>query len=57
MGAVTLREQRQSLTIDSPEAVADLCSEMRFLDRNPCALFCSTPSNISLRSARSAKAA
>jgi DNA repair protein RadC len=33
MGAVALREERQSLTIDSPEAIADLCSEMRFLDR------------------------
>jgi DNA repair protein RadC len=32
MCAVALRE-RQSLTIDSPETVADLCSEMRFLDR------------------------
>ena len=25
--------ERQSLTIDSPEAIADLRSEMRFLDR------------------------
>jgi DNA repair protein RadC len=33
MGAVALREERQSLTLDSPEAIADLCSEMRFLDR------------------------
>ena len=33
MGAVALREERQSLMIDSPEAIADLCSEMRFLDR------------------------
>jgi DNA repair protein RadC len=33
MGAVALREERQSLTIDNPEAIADLCSEMRFLDR------------------------
>ena len=33
MGAVVLREERQSLTIDSPLAVAELCSEMRFLDR------------------------
>ena len=33
MGAVALREERQSLTIDGPEAVADLCCEMRFLDR------------------------
>jgi DNA repair protein RadC len=33
MGAVALREERQSLTIDSPVAIADLCSEMRFLDR------------------------
>jgi DNA repair protein RadC len=33
MGAVALREERQSLTIDSPEIIADLCSEMRFLDR------------------------
>ena len=33
MGAVALREERQSVTIDSPEIIADLCSEMRFLDR------------------------
>jgi len=33
MGAIALREERQSLTIDGPEAIADLCSEMRFLDR------------------------
>jgi DNA repair protein RadC len=33
MGAVALREERQSLTIDSPLSIADLCSEMRFLDR------------------------
>jgi DNA repair protein RadC len=33
MGAVALREERRSLTIDSAEAIADLCSEMRFLDR------------------------
>jgi len=33
MGAVALREERQSFTTDSPEAIADLCSEMRFLDR------------------------
>jgi DNA repair protein RadC len=33
MGAVALREERQSLTIDSPLTIADLCSEMRFLDR------------------------
>jgi hypothetical protein len=33
MGAVALREERQSLTIDAPLAIADLCSEMRFLDR------------------------
>jgi hypothetical protein len=33
MGAVALREERQSLTIDNPLAIADLCSEMRFLDR------------------------
>ena len=33
IGAVALREERQSLTIDSPLAIADLCSEMRFLDR------------------------
>jgi len=33
MGAVALREERQSLTIDGPEAIADLCSEMRLLDR------------------------
>jgi DNA repair protein RadC len=33
MGAVTLREERQSIAIDSPEIVAELCTEMRFLDR------------------------
>jgi DNA repair protein RadC len=33
MGAVALREERQSLTLDSAVAIADLCSEMRFLDR------------------------
>jgi DNA repair protein RadC len=33
MGAVALREERQSLTIDNPLAISDLCSEMRFLDR------------------------
>ena len=33
MSAVALREERQSLTVDSPLAIADLCSEMRFLDR------------------------
>jgi DNA repair protein RadC len=33
MGAVALREERQSFIIDSPMAIADLCSEMRFLDR------------------------
>jgi len=33
MGAVALREERQSLTIDSPLAIADLCSDMRFLDQ------------------------
>jgi len=33
MGAVALREERKSLTIDSPEAIVDLCCEMRFLDR------------------------
>jgi DNA repair protein RadC len=33
IGAVALREERQALAIDGPEAIADLCSEMRFLDR------------------------
>ncbi|MBV8227345.1 MAG: DNA repair protein RadC, partial [Verrucomicrobia bacterium] len=33
MGAVALREERQSITIDNPLAIAELCSEMRFLDR------------------------
>jgi DNA repair protein RadC len=33
MSAVVLREERESLTIDSPLATAELCSEMRFLDR------------------------
>ena len=33
MGAVALREERQSLTINSPVAIEELCSEMRFLDR------------------------
>jgi DNA repair protein RadC len=31
MGAVALREERQSLTLDNPLPVAELCSEMRFL--------------------------
>jgi DNA repair protein RadC len=31
MGAVALREECQSLTLDNPLAVAELCSEMRFL--------------------------
>src|SRR6201987_883851 len=30
MGAVALREERESLTIDSPLSIADLCCEMRF---------------------------
>jgi DNA repair protein RadC len=30
LAAVALREERQQLTIDSPLAIADLCSEMRF---------------------------
>jgi DNA repair protein RadC len=33
LAAVVLREERQQLTIDSPLAIADLCCEMRFLDR------------------------
>jgi DNA repair protein RadC len=33
IGAVALKEERQSFTIDDPEPAADLCSEMRFLDR------------------------
>jgi DNA repair protein RadC len=33
MSAVVLRKERESLTIDSPLAIAELCSEMRFLDR------------------------
>jgi DNA repair protein RadC len=33
MGAVALRQERQSLVIDNPLAIAELCSEMRFLDR------------------------
>jgi DNA repair protein RadC len=33
LASVALRAERRSLTIDSPETVADLCSEMRFLDR------------------------
>ena len=33
MGAVVLREERESLSIDSPLAIAKLCSEMRCLDR------------------------
>jgi DNA repair protein RadC len=33
MSAVVLREERESLTIDSPLAITQLCSEMRFLDR------------------------
>ena len=33
MGAVALREDRGTLAVDSPLAIADLCCEMRFLDR------------------------
>jgi len=33
LGAVALRQERQQLTIDNPLAIAELCSEMRFLDR------------------------
>jgi RadC-like JAB domain len=33
IGAVALRQERESVTIDSPQAVADLCVEMRFFDR------------------------
>jgi hypothetical protein len=57
MGAVALREERQSLTIDSPEAIADLCSEMRFVDREILrVVLLNAPSNISLRSVRLTKA-
>jgi DNA repair protein RadC len=33
IGAVAPRQERESVTIDGPQAVADLCVEMRFLDR------------------------
>jgi DNA repair protein RadC len=33
LGAVVLREERERLAVDGPLAVANLCSEMRFLDR------------------------
>lgn len=33
IGAVALRQERESVTIDGPAAVADLCVEMRFFDR------------------------
>jgi DNA repair protein RadC len=33
MSAVVLREERESLAIDSPLAIAELCAEVRFLDR------------------------
>jgi len=33
LAAVALRDERQKLTIDGPLAIADLCSEMRFLER------------------------
>jgi hypothetical protein len=33
IGAVALRQERESVTIDGPQAVADLCVEMRFFDR------------------------
>jgi len=39
MGAMALREERESLRIDSPLAIADLCSEMRFLDASFFGLF------------------
>jgi DNA repair protein RadC len=31
LAAVALRQERSDLVIDSPQAIADLCSEMRFL--------------------------
>ena len=46
MGAVALREERKSVTIDNPLAIADLCSEMRFLDRNRSGSSCSTQNSI-----------
>jgi len=33
LAAVVLRQERQQLTLDNPLAIAGLCSEMRFLDR------------------------
>jgi DNA repair protein RadC len=33
IGAVALRQERESVAIDGPQAVADLCVEMRFFDR------------------------
>jgi DNA repair protein RadC len=33
LGGVALRQERQQLTIDNPLAIAELRSEMRFLDR------------------------
>jgi DNA repair protein RadC len=57
IGAVALREERQSLRIDSPEAIADLCSEMRFLDRESLRVVLLNTKQHSLRSARLAKAA
>jgi len=33
MGALVLREERKSIAIDQPEILAELCSDMRFFDR------------------------
>jgi DNA repair protein RadC len=33
LAAVALRQERQQLAIEQPQAVAELCSKMRFLDR------------------------
>jgi DNA repair protein RadC len=56
MGAVALGGEPQSLMIDSPEAVADLCSEMRFLDRGLLRVVLLNAKQHLIKSARLAKA-
>jgi hypothetical protein len=45
MGAVALREERQSLTIDSPLTIADLVPRCGFSIPNRCESFSWMPSN------------
>jgi DNA repair protein RadC len=57
LAAVVLREERQQLTIDSPLAIADLCCEMRFMDREILRAVLLNAKQHLIKSARSAKAA